>query len=134
LIVCPRCGIKINKQIKTLSIIGRHNRNSEQSKVWLGFFICPECQKRFLQILEKENAITIKNAVKEIKGIKMGLQQRLNDFKEKIDNLKNERTELLGEIKQLKIEGKKKANTLEEQIGQLRKEVKDLRELLGKSK
>lgn len=131
--VCPRCGTKINKQIRTWSIIGRRSINSEQSKVWLGFFICTECQKRFLKVLEKGDAVTIKDAVKEIKGIEKGLEQRLNYLKEKIEYLKNEKTELLGKIEQLKIEGEKKANTLEDQIGHLRGELEDLKELLGEN-
>jgi uncharacterized protein YlxW (UPF0749 family) len=128
--VCPRCGTKIHKQIKTWSIIGRRNINGKQSKLWLGFFICPECEKKFLKILERCNTGKIKDAVKEIRGIERGLEQMLDDLKMKIESLKNERAELLEEIEQLKSEGKKKASTLEEEIIYLRGEVEDLKKLL----
>jgi peptidoglycan hydrolase CwlO-like protein len=130
---CPRCGTKIHKQIKTWSIIGRRNINGKQSKLWLGFFICPECEKKFLKILEKDNIGNIKDAVKEIKGIEKGLEHMLDDLKDKIEILKNERAELLEEIEQLKIEGEKKASTLEEEIGYLRGEIEDFKELLNEN-
>ncbi len=55
----------------------------------------------------------------------------LDDLKDKIEILKNERAELLEEIEQLKIEGEKKASTLEEEIGYLRGEIEDFKEILN---
>jgi uncharacterized coiled-coil DUF342 family protein len=131
--VCPRCGTKIHKQIKTCSIIGRRNINGKQTKVWLGFFICPECEKRFLQILEKGKTGNIKDAAKEIEGIEKGLEHTLDNLKDKIESLKNERAEILEEIEQLKSEGEKKASTLKEEIGYLRGEIEELKELLNEN-
>ena len=108
--------------------------NGKQTKVWLGFFICPECEKRFLQILERDNTGDIKDAVKEIRGIENGLEHMLDNLKEKIESLKNERAEILEEIEQLKSEGEKKASTLEEEIVYLRGKIEDFKELLNENK
>ena len=108
--------------------------NGKQTKVWLGFFICSECEKRFLKILERDNTGNIKDAVEEIRGIENGLEHMLDNLKEKIESLKNERAEILEEIEQLKSEGEKKASTLEEEIVYLRGKIEDFKELLNENK
>ena len=132
--VCPRCGTEVNNRIKTWSMAGRHGITGEQLDITLGFFVCPECEKRFLKVLEKEtDEINIKNTIEEINGIKNELSAMLGDLKEKIEKLKNERAELLEEIEVLKKEGKTKTSSLEDEIVSLRSEVEDLKKLLGES-
>jgi DNA repair exonuclease SbcCD ATPase subunit len=129
--VCPRCGTEVNNQIKTWSMIGRPNKSGEQFKLTLGFFMCPECEKRFLKVLgKKKEEGNLKGAVEEIKGIERGLAQIMGDLKKKIEKLKNERAELLEEIEELKRTGETKASTLEEEISSLREEVESLKKML----
>ena len=132
--VCPRCETEVNNPTKTWSMVGRPGKTGEQFKLTLGFFMCPECEKRFLKVLEKEKGEgTLKGVVKEIKGIERGLAQTLGDLKEKLEKLKSERAELLEEIKELKRTGETKASTLEEEIASLREEVESLKEMLNDS-
>ncbi len=130
--VCPRCGTEVANQTKTWSMVGRPGKTGEQFKLTLGFFMCPECEKRFLKVLGKEKeGGTLKGAVEEIKGIERGLTHMMGDLKEKIEKLKSERAELLEEIEELKRAGETKASTLEEEIASLREEVESLKEMLG---
>ena len=111
---------------------GRPTKIGEQFKLTLGFFICPECEKRFLKVLGKEkDEGTLKGAAEEIKGIEKGLAHMMGDLKEKIEKLKNERAELLEEIEDLKRAGETKASTLEDEISSLREEVESLKKMLG---
>lgn len=129
--VCPRCGTEVNNQIKTWSMIGRPSKSGEQFKLTLGFFMCPECEKRFLKVLgKKKEEGNLKGAVEEIKGIERGLAHIMGDLKKKIEKLKNERAELLEEIEELKRTGETKASNLEEEILSLREEVESLKKIL----
>ena len=132
--VCPECATDVDNPTKTWSMVGRPGKTGEQYKLTLGFFMCPECEKRFLKILEKEKGEGIlKGVVKEIRGIKRGLAQTVGNLGEKIEKLKSERAELLEEIEELKRTGETKANTLEEEIASLREEVESLKEMLDEN-
>jgi predicted nucleic acid-binding Zn-ribbon protein len=113
-------------------MVGRPSKKGERFKLTLGLFVCPKCERRFRKVIGKEKEmISLKGMVEEIKGIEKGLVQTLGDLREKIEKLKNERTELLEEIEELKRAGEEKANTLEEEVTALREEVEDLKEMLG---
>jgi uncharacterized protein YlxW (UPF0749 family) len=115
-------------------MIGNPKKTGEQFKLTLGFFICPQCEKSFLKVLEKEkDKGTLKGAIEEIKDIEKGLTQMLGDLREKIEKLKNERAELLEEIEELKRTGETKADALEEEIASLREEVESLKEMLNEN-
>ena len=132
--VCPECATDVDNPTKTWSMVGRPGKTGEQFKLTLGFFMCPECEKRFLKILEKEKREGIlKGVVKEIRGIKRGLAQTVGNLGEKIEKLKSERAELLEEIEELKRTGETKANNLEEEIASLREEVESLKEMLDEN-
>jgi uncharacterized Zn finger protein (UPF0148 family) len=129
--VCPRCGTEVAAPTKTWSMVGRPDRTGERFKFTLGLLMCPRCEKRFLEVLEKEKEGTnLKGMVHEIKGIERRLMHTLGDLKEKIEKLKLERTELLEEIEQLKRAGEEKADTLENEVASLREEVESLKEML----
>lgn len=131
---CPRCGNKVNDRVKSWSMVGKPNKSDEKITMKLGFFVCSECEKRFLGITEKEE--TKRNfirAVNEIKGVEEELANMLGDLKEKIEKLKTERTELLEEIEELKKIGETKASTLEDEIASLREEVESLKEMLDEN-
>jgi septal ring factor EnvC (AmiA/AmiB activator) len=130
--VCPRCETKVAAPIKTWSMVGRPSRTGEHFKLTLGLFACPNCEKRFIEVVAKERErATLKGRVNEIKGIERSLVHTLGDLKEKIEKLKRERAELLDEIEQLKRAGEEKADTLENEVASLREEVESLKEMLG---
>ena len=130
--VCPRCGTAVTNPTKTWSMVGRPSKTGDRFKLKLGIFVCPECERRFRNVVGKEKErITLKGIVEEIKGVEKGLMQTLEDLREKIGKLKDERAELLGEIEELKRAGEEKANTLEEDVASLREEVEALKEMLG---
>ncbi|PVX26067.1 MAG: hypothetical protein CW691_02560 [Candidatus Bathyarchaeum sp.] len=131
--VCPRCGINVEYPAKKWSMIDGSSKTGKQFKLTLGFFMCPECEKRFLKVLGKKKEGNLKGTIEEIKGIERGLSQMMGDLKEKIEKLKNERIELLEEIEELKRAGETKASTLEEEIASLREEVESLKEMLDES-
>jgi uncharacterized coiled-coil DUF342 family protein len=128
---CPKCGNETNDQIKTWSMIGI---GEDKRNVKLGFFVCSQCEKRFLSTIKKEETKSnFISAVKEIKGVKKELSNMLGDLKEKIENLKTERTELLEQIEELKKVGETKATILEDEIASLREEVDSLKEMLDEN-
>jgi len=130
--VCPRCGTAVTNPTKTWSMVGRPSKTGERFKLTLGLFTCPKCEKTFRKVVGKERErVTLKGMVEEIKGIEMRLVQTLGDLREKIENLKSERAELLDEIEELKRAGEKKASTLEKEVASLREEVESLKEMLG---
>lgn len=132
--VCPRCGTNVNNQIITWSMVGRSNKIGEQIKLTVGFFMCNECEKRFMKVLEKEKeGRNLKGVIREIKGIEKGLTKMLGDLREKIERLKNERSELLKEIDELRRTAELKVNNLEEEVTSLREEVDSLKEMLGET-
>jgi len=113
-------------------MVGRPSKTGERFKLTLGLFTCPKCEKTFRKVVGKERErVTLKGMVEEIKGIEMRLVQTLGDLREKIENLKSERAELLDEIEELKRAGEKKASTLEKEVASLREEVESLKEMLG---
>ena len=54
----------------------------------------------------------------------------LKDLREKIENLENEKTKLLEEIKQLRKEAEEKAAALECEVAGLREEADSLKKML----
>jgi predicted nucleic acid-binding Zn-ribbon protein len=129
---CPRCETKLDAPTKTWSMVGRPSRTGERFKLTLGLFTCPNCEKKFIEVVKKEKErTTLKGMVHEIKGIERSLVHTLGDLKEKIEKLKLEKTELLEQIEELKRAGENKADTLENEVASLREEVESLKEMLG---
>ena len=110
-------------------MVGRPSRTGERFKLTLGLFTCSRCDRGFRAVVGKQRE-NLKGIADEIKVIEMGLGQALSDLREKIEKLKNERTELLDEIENLKRAGEKKASTLEDEVASLREEVESLKEML----
>ena len=126
---CPECGTRVNNPIKIWSMVGNPSKNGERFKLTLGIFNCLNCDRKFRAVVKKER-ITLKGIVKEIKVIERGLEQTLSGLRKKIDELKNERAELLKEIENLKIVGEKKTKILEKDVICLREELETLKEIL----
>ena len=111
---------------------GRPSRTGERFKLTLGLFTCPNCEKRFREVLGKEKErVTLKGVVNEIRGIERRLVHTLGDLKDKIEKLKTEKSELLDQIEGLKRAGQQKADTLEKEVEALREEVETLKEMIG---
>ncbi len=109
--VCPKCGTDVTKPIKTWSMVSRPSKKGEQFKLKLGLFICPECKKRFRNVVgKKKERTTLKGAIEEIEIINKRFVHTLGDLREKIEKLKTERSELLKEIEELKKAGQEKIN------------------------
>ena len=75
----------------------------------------------------------VKELVERIKGIREGFMQTLNNLREKINTWETERAGLMTEIEKLKKVAESRANALEDEVTQLREEIKNLKELLGDS-
>jgi len=69
--------------------------------------------------------------VTEIKEIREEFMQLLEDLREKIKALENEKASILAEIVELREKAEAKVSTLEGEIAELKKERKALRELLS---
>lgn len=126
---CPECGSRVYNPTKTWSMIGNPSNNGERFKLTLGIFNCSGCDRKFRAVVKKER-VTLSGIVREIKVIEKGLGQTLIDLRKKIDDLKNERAEVLKEIENLKIVGEKKTEILEKEVASLREELIDLKETL----
>jgi chromosome segregation ATPase len=135
LVKCPKCGVEVSTSVKTWSMSRRGAKTGGQSKVVMGLFECPNCKARFRAAVEAEvraeEAVSIKNMVARIKGIKGELMQTLKNLREKIKTLETERGNLMLEIDELKKVAESKVSALESEVGMLREEVKSLKELLG---
>jgi predicted nuclease with TOPRIM domain len=108
---------------------------SEEAKIFMGIFECPQCKARFRAALEAqtkiEETISIKNTIERIKGGKGEFMQTLKNLREKIKTLETERANLMIEIDKLKKVAESRVNALESEVSMLREEVKSLRDLLG---
>lgn len=130
--VCPECETEVTHPTKTWFLVGRPTNKSDQFKLSLEIFTCPRCGKKFRDVVRKgKERITLKVMVKEIKGIERRLVQTLGVLREKIEKLKDERAELLENIKKLKKAGEQKINKLEKEIALLREEIEYSKETLG---
>lgn len=56
--------------------------------------------------------------------------QTLRDIRKKIEKLESEKVDLLAEMEILRKKAETRATSLEEEVGQLRKEAKSLKEML----
>lgn len=135
MVKCPKCGVEVSTPVKTWSMSRRGAKTVGESKVVMGLFECPNCKARFRAAVEAEvrveEAVSIKNMVARIKGIKGELMQTLKNLREKIKTLEAERGNLMLEIDELKKVAESKVSALESEVGMLREEVKSLKELLG---
>jgi predicted nucleic acid-binding Zn-ribbon protein len=83
--------------------------------------------------LKPAETANVKELVERIKGIREGFMQTLSNLREKIKTWETERAGLMTEIEKLKKVAESRANALEDEVTQLREEIKNLKELLGDS-
>lgn len=136
MVKCPKCGVDVAAPVKTWPIPSRKPaKKGEESKLVMGIFECSSCKARFRAAVEAgtkiEGAVSIKNMVAQIKGVKGELMQTLKNLREKMKTLETERANLMFEIEKLRKIAESKVSALESEVGMLREEVKSLRDLLG---
>ena len=119
----------INNSIIDNTTVDKHDIITNYFRQNIGLLICPKCGKKITRIISKDQR-QIDAIVVEIMGIENGLKKILDDLRERIERLRNERAELLKEINELKMIGQKKANSLEKDINSLKEEIGSLKEIL----
>lgn len=80
---------------------------------------------------EPVRPVSINYIVERIREIREGLEQTLMSLRERINLLETDRAGLLLEIERLKEVAESRVIALEIEVGELRKETKVLKEILG---
>lgn len=134
---CPKCGYYVEKPVKTWPIPSRKPLKQGEEARLAGIFECPSCKARFRAAVETvakvQQAVSIKDMVGKIRGIKEELMLTLMNLREKIKTLETERANLMMEIENLRNAAEERANALEYEVTTLREEVRSLKDLLGHS-
>ena len=132
---CPKCGSTVQNPLKSWPIPTRRPLKEGEKPRLAGIFECSECRARFRAAVqlgaEAPQAVSIKDMVGKIKGIKDELMLTLMNLREKIKTLETERASLLKEIENLREVAETRANALQDEVVMLREEVRSLRDLLG---
>jgi chromosome segregation ATPase len=104
-------------------------------RFYVGIFKCLKCKSRFRSRVESRaksaETINVKTAVEKINVIREGFMQALKTLRENIGPLETERAGLMVEIEKLKTVAEVRADALEDEVHQLREEIRSLKELLG---
>jgi uncharacterized membrane protein YgaE (UPF0421/DUF939 family) len=82
---------------------------------------------------EPASSSNVQELVNRIIGIREGLTLSLATLREKIGNLEMERSTLLKQAEELKKTALLRADSLQNEVNQLREEIKALRELLNQT-
>jgi hypothetical protein len=82
-------------------------------------------------VTEPVRPVSINYIVERIREIREGLEQTLMSLRERINLLETDRAGLLLEIERLKEVAESRVIALEIEVGELRKETKVLKEILG---
>jgi hypothetical protein len=82
-------------------------------------------------VTEPVRPVSINYIVERIREIREGLEQTLMSLRERINLLETDRAGLLLEIERLKEVAESRVVALEIEVGELRKETKVLKEILG---
>jgi regulator of replication initiation timing len=134
LVNCPNCGFDVSNPVKTWPIPSHGHPRGEKTKL-AAIFDCPHCKARFRSAIEAtvktQEAISIKDMVGRIKTVKEGLMQTLVNLREKLKTLETEKANLMIEIENLRKVAESRADTLENEVNELREEARSFRDLLG---
>jgi len=138
LVACPNCGTEVATAVKCWTVSpAKQGANGGIPEFRVGIFECPQCKSKFRSRVEFKSkpaeTANVKELVERIKGIREGFMQTLSNLREKIKTLETERAGLMTEIEKLKKVAESRANALEDEVTQLREEIKNLKELLGDS-
>ena len=136
MVECPSCGTEVANAVKSWPVsFGKHGESDAHSQLCIGIFECPKCKSKFRSRVEQTTkpaeTASVSDLVERIKGIREGFAQTLATLRGRIRMLETERAGVLGEMDELKMAAKSRADALEAEVEQLREEVKSLRELFG---
>ena len=136
MVECPSCGTEVANAVKSWPVsFGKHVESDAHSQLCVGIFECPECKSKFRSRVEPKaessETVSVSDLVERIKGIREGFVQTLATLRGRIRMLETERAGVLGEMDELKRDAESRADALEDEVRQLREEVKSLRELFG---
>jgi hypothetical protein len=82
-------------------------------------------------LTEAEKPVNLKDLIVKVKEIHKGLEKTSASLKERIRLIETDRAGLLVEIENLKRAAESRAGALEIEIGQLRQDIKSLKEILS---
>jgi len=136
LVTCPNCGAEVAVAAKSWPVsFEKQTTRGAAPLFYVGVFECPKCKSRFRSKVESTaktaETISVKSAVEKIEVIRAGLVQSLKTLRERMRILELERAGLMGEIEELKKAAELRVDALEDEVSQLREEIKSLKELLG---
>ena len=131
---CPNCGFDVSNPVKTWPIPSRGRPKVEKTRL-AAIFDCPNCKARFRSAVEAtvktQETVSIKDMVGRVRTVKEGLMQTLVNLREKIKTLETERANLMVKIENLRKVAESRADTLENEVNELREEARSFRDLLG---
>jgi uncharacterized protein (DUF2225 family) len=142
MVSCPNCRTADTNRIKSWPVsFAKEGEEQSKPQFYMEIFECPNCSLRFRSrsfsisnsseissTLGKRSNIT--EMISRINEVKVGLSQTLRVLKDRIRTLEIERKGLLTEASELRKTVELRANMLEDEVRDLREELKSLRELL----
>ncbi len=135
---CPSCGTIVEVAVKSWPVsFKKQNEDCAQPQFLIGIFECPKCNSKFRSRIESQakpaEAPKFQDLVEKVKNIQTGLIQTKTTLHDRISSLQKERGSLMLELGDLEKDAESRADALEDEICQLREEIKSLKELLGYS-
>ncbi len=136
IVQCPNCRLEIISAVKSWPVTFKKPGEVDvKPQFSIGLFECSNCKSKFRARLDLASESTLPanmvDLAKKVKSIREGLIQTLNTLRLRLKTLETERSVLLIEIGELKKAAEFRANVLEEEVNQLRAEVKSLKDLLN---
>ena len=136
MVECPRCQTEVKVATKTWPVtFKKQDVSIVKPKFFLGMFECPKCKTKFrarIQLPEQQTETPkLQDLVETVKRIRSELIQTKKTLHEKISSLETDRGSLMLEIGDMQKDAEFRAEALEDEISQLREEIKSLKELLG---
>jgi len=133
---CPSCGTIVEVALKSWPVsFKKQDEDCAQPQFLIGIFECPKCKSKFRSRVESaaEPAETpkLQDLVEKVKDIHNGLIQTKKTLHGKIRRMETDRGSLMLEMGDLKKDAESRADALEDEICQLREEIRSLKELLG---
>ena len=136
MVECPSCGTIVGVATKSWPVsFKKHRAGYAQPQFLIGIFKCPKCKSKFRSRVESAAKPAVmpgfEDLVVKVKTIRNGLIQTTTTLHDNINKLQTERGSLLLELGDLEKDAESRADALEDEICQLREEIRSLKELLG---
>ena len=133
---CPKCKTEVTIPIKSWPVAFIRQR-AGAPQVCIGIFKCPRCKSKFRARVkpttQPPESANLEELVERLKGIREGFVQNLATLRAKIGTLDGERSSLAIKLDELTKAAELRADALEDEVQQLREEIKSLKEFLGSS-